>query len=338
MTTPDRRVPVRYFALLLGWLSARDFDTGQVLRMAGLTRERFDDIDGQLSPEEVNAFVAAARQLSGRTDLAFELGRMIKVNSHDILGYGMLSCSSADQALRLVARYYSLVTETFTLRYQRLPSGGEAVYSPLLAMPLEMLHFYLELLAVTHQHQIAMLLGENATAYDIHVAMPAPAHRARYDALAPVRVHFDESAMPGVVVRMGAGMLDRPLVMANPQVVQQVSERCETLQRRPTPSAGWGEYVSMLLREAEGQQPTLEDIAQRLRLSARTIDRNLKKEGVQFRELAQRIRFDRASALLGEPGATVSQVAERLGFSDSSNFSRAFQRFTGKAPSTLLRR
>lgn len=84
--------------------------------------------------------------------------------------------------------------------------------------------------------------------------------------------------------------------------------------------------------------PTLEDIAQRLRLSARTIDRNLKKEGVQFRELAQQIRFDRAAALLAEPGATVNQVAERLGFSDSSNFSRAFQRFTGKAPSQLLRR
>ena len=306
--------------------------------MAGLTRARFDKPDEMLSPDEVNAFVAAARQLSGRTDLGFELGRLIKLNSHDILGYGMLSSASIDQMLRMVSRHYGLMTETFTLRYQRHPSHGEAIYSPLIAMPLEMLRFYLEVLAVTHQNQMAMLLGGNQDAYDIHLSMPAPPHRARYDALLPVSFHFDERSLPGVVVRMGADMLDRPLTMSDPQVVQQVTTRLEAMQRRPTSDGGWAEYVTMLLREAEGEQPTLEDIAQRLRLSARTVDRNLKKEGVQFRDLAQQIRFDRASALLAEPGATVVQVAERLGFSDSSNFSRAFQRFTGKPPSRLLKR
>lgn len=339
MSTADRRVPVRYLRLLLGWLAARGIDTAQLLQMAGLVRARFDKADETLSPDEVNAFVAAGRQLSGRSDLGFELGRLIKLNSHDILGYGMLSCASVHQMMRLVARHYALVTETFTLRYQRRPGGGDAIYSPLIAMPLEMLRFYLETIAVTHQSQVAMLLGGgNADAYDVHLSMPPPAHRARYDALLPVRFHFDERSLPGVVVRMSAEMLDRPLMMSDPQVVQQVTERLEVLQRRPTSDGGWGEYVSMLLREAEGEQPTLERIAQRLRLSARTVDRNLKKEGVQFRDLAQQIRFDRARALLAAPGATVAQVAERLGFSDSSNFSRAFLRYTGQAPSSLLKR
>src|SRR5262249_38846117 len=157
--------------------------------------------------------------------------------------------------------------------------------SPLLAMPLEMLRFYLEVLAVTHQNQVAMVLGANDAPYDIRLSMPAPPHRARYDALAPVRFHFDAHAMPGVIVRMDAELLDRPLVMADAQVVQQVAARCDALQRPAVPTSGWSEYVGMLLRETDGRQLTLEDIAQRLRLSARTIDRNLKKEGVQFREL-----------------------------------------------------
>ena len=338
MTVPDRRVPVRYFTLLLGWLTAQKLDVERLLRMAGLDRVRFERPGETLSPEEVNAFVASARQLSGRSDLGFEIGRLIKLNSHDILGYGMLSCSTLDEMLRLVSRYYPLMTEMFTLRYRRLPEGGEAVYSPVIAMPVEMLHFYQEALAVTHQNQLAMMLGGNTAAYSIHVSMPPPPHLARYEALAPVRFHFDEGGMPGVVARMNAEILDRPLAMGDPHVVQQVVAKCEALRRRPTPAGGWGEYVTMLLREAEGQQPTLEDIAQRLRLSARTIDRNLKKESIQFRELAQQIRFERASVLLAEPGATVAQVADRLGFSDRGNFSRAFQRFTGITPSSLLKR
>lgn len=76
----------------------------------------------------------------------------------------------------------------------------------------------------------------------------------------------------------------------------------------------------------------MEDIARRLQVSVRTVERNLKKEGLQFRDLAQRVLMVRARDLLDEPGATVAQVAERLGFSDAANFSRAFRRCTGRSP------
>src|SRR5262252_681589 len=131
VTTRDRRVPVRYFALLLGWMTAHRIDVDRLLQAAGLARARLEQADGTLSQDEVMAFVGAARQVTGRGDLAFELGRLIKLNSHDVLGYGMLSCSSIDELLRLVARYYALITETFTLRYVRQPGYGEAIYTPL---------------------------------------------------------------------------------------------------------------------------------------------------------------------------------------------------------------
>ncbi|HEY1092591.1 MAG TPA: AraC family transcriptional regulator ligand-binding domain-containing protein [Burkholderiaceae bacterium] len=339
MTMSDRRVPARYLALLLDWMRAQGVDVEGLLGLAGLGAERFEKADETLSPEEVNALVVAARQFSGRTDFAFELGRLIKLNSHDILGYGMLSCSTADQVMRLVTQYYPLMTEMFTLRYlRRHGGGGEAIYSPTIAMPIELLHFYLEVIAVTHQNQFAQLLGEDCDPYDIYISMPPPPHLSHYLSLAPARFHFDEGQMCGVVVRMSAGILDKPLRMADPRVVQQVAERCDALQRPLSPTSGWGEYVTMLLRESNGAQFTLDDIARRLRLSVRTIDRNLRKEGLQFREIAQRVRIEQARELLAESGATVTSVAERLGFSNSSNFSRAFKRLTGQTPNELLKR
>ena len=331
-----KRVPARYFSRLLDALRTHGIDVSQLLKMARLESEQFFAPNAALLPSEVDAFIAAARQLSGRTDLGFETGRLINPNSHDILGYGMISCASIDQMLRMVSRYFHLMTEMFTLRYRRVPGGAEAIYSPLISMPLEMLRFHLEAMAIAHQNQLALLLGEAIEPYDVHIAMPPPAHHARYAALAPVRFHFDEHAMPGLVVRMGTALIDHPLPMANAHVVQQVMARCDALLRKPTPEAGWGDYVTMLLRETEGQQLTLEDIAQRLHLSTRTIDRRLKKEGLAFRDLAQQVRFERARQLLSEGGASVSEVALRLGFSDCSNFSRAFRRIAGVAPSSLL--
>jgi AraC-like DNA-binding protein len=137
---------------------------------------------------------------------------------------------------------------------------------------------------------------------------------------------------------MEAALLDSPMPMPSPQVVRQVEERCEALARRPVPdAAGWGAYVTMMLREAS-DLVTLDNIAARLNVSARTIDRHLKKERLQFRDLSQQVRFERACEMLAAADATVSQIAERLGFSDAANFSRAFRRFVGVSPGDYQRR
>jgi AraC-like DNA-binding protein len=252
----------------------------------------------------------------------------------------MLSCRNLDQVLRLVARHYHLMIETFDLRYRRVGAGvGEALYTPLTSMPIETLHFYLEMLAMAHHNQVRLFLAGDTPAYDIHLSMPEPPHIARYRALAPVRFHFDARALPGVRVLMGADLLDRPLPLANPRVVADVDERCAAIgQPPPSGAEGWGDFVRMMLRQTQGERVTLDDLARRVSLSARTIDRHLKKEGLQFRDLAQQVRFERACELLSSPSATVAQVAADLGFSDAANFSRAFRREVGMTPGEYQRR
>lgn len=328
-----KRVPARYFITLVDALQAQGVDTARLLAMAGIDEAQFRRADAGLMPAQIEALIAAARRLTGRTDLGFEAGSLIKMTSHDMLGYGMLGCRDFDQVLRLASRYYHLMNELFTLRYRRSPELGEALYSPVAAMPLEMLHFMMEALALAHHNQMRLLLGSMLEPYDIVLGMSRPAHHARYATLAPARVRFDEQAMPGVRVLMGSALLSQALPLASQAVVQQVSERLEALSRRPTPEAGgWSTFITMMLTEAQGELLTLDDIGQRLNVSGRTIDRNLKKEGQQFRDIAQRVYMARAREMLEQHGTTVAQVAERLGFSDAANFSRAFRRCTGMTP------
>jgi AraC-like DNA-binding protein len=340
MAAVARRVPTRYLMPLIDQLRRQGVDVGQLLRMAGLTPTHFEVRDGTLKPIEFESFIASARRLTGRTDLGFEAGRLVQQTSHELLGYGMLSCRSIDEVLRLVARHYHLMIETFELRYRRVGKGpGEATYTPATSMPLETLHFYLEMLAMAHCNQARLFLGADLSAYDVHLSMPEPAHVDRYRSLAPVRFHFDPRGLPGLRVVMGAELLDRPLPMANARLVEDIDERCAAIgQRPPSSDEGWGDYVKMMLRQAHGELVTLDDLARHVSLSARTIDRHLKKEGLQFRDLAQQVRFERACELLVAPAATVAQVAADLGFSDAANFSRAFRRVVGVAPGEYQRR
>ena len=60
--------------------------------------------------------------------------------------------------------------------------------------------------------------------------------------------------------------------------------------------------------------------------------RRLAEEGFTLGDLKNACRGDLAQALLGDGGLTIGAVAQRVGFSDSTTFSRAFRQWTGHAP------
>ena len=65
----------------------------------------------------------------------------------------------------------------------------------------------------------------------------------------------------------------------------------------------------------------------------RTLQRNLGSQGIAYRELLDRVRFEEASTLLRDPSISFQNIANRLGYSEISNFSHAFLRWAGTPPS-----
>jgi AraC-like DNA-binding protein len=332
MTMSVGSIPARYFVLLRDALAAQGVDTGELLRIAKVDPARFEQPDTRLPPAQVHDLVSAMRRLTGRSDLGFELGKLAKINTHDMLGYGLISCRTLDHMLQMGSRYYHLVNEVCTMIYRRHGARAEVVFSPIAALPLETLHFVLESIAVSLHNHVQMLLGPEIEGYDMRLSMPPPPHLSRYFGLAPARFEFDEFAVPGIQVRMDGRLLDKPLPLFAPHVVQQIEERFGPRVRAPRPGEKWGEFIAMMLRQGQGEQLTLDALAQRLKVSPRTLDRCLKSENVRFRDLSQKIRIETACRLLTGGKATVNEVALQLGFSDAANFSRAFRRFTGVTP------
>ena len=77
---------------------------------------------------------------------------------------------------------------------------------------------------------------------------------------------------------------------------------------------------------------TLEQLAGEFHLSERTLIRRLREEGVQYQQLLDEVRQELACWLLQNTPLSVERVAERLGYRDTSNFSRTFRRWLGVTP------
>jgi len=326
-------VPARYFLLLDDYLKSTGTSLSELLRAAGMDLDRFKETDAWLTTQQVDRVLAEGLRLTGSSEIGFEWGRCLKLSSHDMLGYAMLSSSSLDQLLRLSSRYFRIMNPMFRMIYQRTGNRAEIIYRPTLSMRKETLGLLQELLVVATHQQCKPFLQSPSSAYDIYMSMAAPRHVSRYRELAPARVHFSASPLPKIRIVADTWSLDAPLPMADDHAVRVAVARCKELLQKVGKQGSWTEWVVMMLNEAEDSQPTLEELARFLGTSARTLDRYLKKEESSFRDLAIQVRNERARRLLLQGELPISQIAYRLGFTDVANFSRAFRRDNGMTPS-----
>lgn len=58
----------------------------------------------------------------------------------------------------------------------------------------------------------------------------------------------------------------------------------------------------------------------------------LLQDGTNFHELLDDIRKDLACSYVQQPTRSVTEITFLLGFANTSNFTRAFKRWTGKSP------
>lgn len=90
--------------------------------------------------------------------------------------------------------------------------------------------------------------------------------------------------------------------------------------------------VERIVREDLGRRWSLGEVAGRLFVSKRTLQRRLADVDATFSDLVLGIRVAEARRLLAESDLNVTAVGYVCGFADSAHFSHSFKRFVGEAP------
>lgn len=67
-------------------------------------------------------------------------------------------------------------------------------------------------------------------------------------------------------------------------------------------------------------------------MSKRSLQRKLAASGTHYSEILDNVRFNAACDMLRDPDMKVTEIAYKLGYNDSSHFSRAFRRVAGISP------
>lgn len=128
--------------------------------------------------------------------------------------------------------------------------------------------------------------------------------------------------------------LDQPSPLADANTARMLSRQCRELLDRRLSRVGVAGQVRSRLRHQPGELPSMQTVADELHIDPRTLRRHLAAEGTSFRALLDEVRRSLANDLLGQ-GISVQLIAQRLGYAETGNFTNAFKRWEGMAPSAF---
>jgi AraC-like DNA-binding protein len=94
---------------------------------------------------------------------------------------------------------------------------------------------------------------------------------------------------------------------------------------------------AVLKRHFRGRRLGIKEAAKLADLSVRSMQRKLALDDVVFNDLVDETCAELAVEMLRDADVSLDEIAIALGYSTSSNFARAFERWTGQTPTEFRR-
>jgi AraC-like DNA-binding protein len=143
-------------------------------------------------------------------------------------------------------------------------------------------------------------------------------------------IHFD-APLDRLVLEERA--LAEPFVTHNEDLLAVMLPGLEAAVNERGAAPTVADDVRMILgRCMDGERPTVEKIAQEMRMSPRTLQRRLEDAGTTYQELLDDVRRQSARRLLANTDLDAGEVAFLLGFEELNSFTRAFHAWEGTTP------
>ncbi len=261
--------------------------------------------------------------------LGLQVGKAAGVGVYGVVGFAML-CSSTDiDAVNIAIKYQKAIlgTEVQISLQVEDDLGIIRVSDNLPSGPVQV--FYLEQFLTGFLRFNDVLAERPSRICELRLRYPDPGYAEAYEDVfgCPVRFNCEHTD-----VVFSTDILGVSLPNADPVTARACEQVCEDLLRQFDRAGQCSADVRHLLEKHWQEQPSMDDIARLLGCDSRTLRRRLDREHTSFRQIRDALRQELAINQLRRTDISLGELARELGFSDSSSFRRAFQKWTGRQP------
>jgi AraC-like DNA-binding protein len=314
--------------LMLDRAANAGLDRASLERAAGLAESDLSDPDARVPKTKLIALWKEIIRVVDNPLLGLKLGASVCARDIGLVGYIMAASNTLGNALRSLSRYGAIIADDvkFTLEPR-----GELVDLDITAS--------VELVALAHPivSRLSSMIAaaREITEVDLHpaavsVPQPAPADPAPFREFFRCPVQFGSGS---AVLTLRSEDLNLPIPSADQALSHYLENYAQSIiSALPQQNTLVSQIWRILMVRLPAGDPGIDTIAVTLGLNARTVQRRLKAEGTNYRELRDSFRKTTAQKLLANPRVPIKEIAFLLGYQDLGAFYRAFRRWQDCSP------
>ena len=256
--------------------------------------------------------------------LAFTIGQSVHVSTYGMYGFAILCSKNFRQTMAFAERFHGLATPVARIAFQedeaQVGWAIEPIGHPVVTPPLR--HFLINLQMGIHLSLHRDVMGQEFLPRRLCFDYPRTAFN-QVPPLGDVSVAYDQ---PACFMHIDGHWLDREPPFGNRLTFQQVETLCRKEMDQMARRIGTAGLVRSWLLKSIARPLSLEQIAEEMGLSSRTLRRRLTAENLTYRQILDDVRASLAIRYVKDNTLTNEQTAHALGFSEVSSFRRAFSR------------
>lgn len=318
-------------ALFAQLLEHEGIAAAELLAGSGIAESLLLDQEARVSFRQKLITFDNILRLSNNVAVGFQAGRLVHFSNLGILGYAVISSANFGEGLELGFKYLKLagpvLRKTLTVDKYVLCFEAKDLLSLGHLLPLTVEFWFSSMHAFMSE-----MLGHPLPSQRIELPYPAPSYRKAYDDLFQCPIDFGAESIRWYI---DAALLDQPMPNASSLTAQACALSCETLLNNLEQRDDLIHEIRSMLLSDPRHFSSIEIIAQRLHMSSRTLRRKLKTLGTTYQNILDDTREKLAIQYLQNTRMTIEEIADRTGFTEASNFSQAFKKWTGSSPSSL---
>jgi AraC-like DNA-binding protein len=314
---------------IVSWLEETGHSYGEFLERAGIPGSALNDPDYKITPRQELDFYTTVCQALNIADLGLIIGPLYHLSSYGMLG---LSAMTASNLCDCFQRFFDNIIMTWTyFRFSLYVENGKGVLEMEPLCDLGDAYQFMIDRDISASYTIACeALGRSLPLLHLDLKQAVSGYAEKYQAVFNAPIHF--GGKRDALVFDGQ-WLDHPLEKSEVATSNVFAHQCKAISESLRKTFSLREHVRSLVFNWKEAPKSLEEVAQALHTTPRTLQRKLRAEGVGYKELVEDVRINVAMEYLQTTQLTIDAISARIGYADSSSFSHAFKRCSGKTPS-----
>lgn len=309
-------------------LTAEGLDARCLLVAAGIDPASLDEPDARLPTEKISRLWELAVERSKNPALGLAQYHVVRPASFDVVGYTMLSSANLRGAFDRLVRYLIILSDALAMTISE-ERGVCRVTFELFGGNRPVPRQRIEFIFTTVIGFCGWIGGREIRPVKIELAYPVPPNVVPYRAALRCPIAFDA---PGNSLQFAVADMIAPLPASNPMLAELHERFAGDYLRRFDHAQTSYRAREVIIRRLPDGEPRRDEVASKLHMSERTLQRRLEEESTSFVQLLDDTRRELAEQYLGRLHLSLAQAAYMLGFADQSSFFRACRRWFDLSP------